>query len=48
MFTDGPEDPSDSESVRGCLLSLVSASLYVSERLLCAAPDGKRTLDEWA
>jgi hypothetical protein len=48
MFTDGPEDASDSESVRACLLRLVSASLHVSERLLCAAPDGKRTLGEWA
>ena len=48
MFTDGPEDPGDSESVRGFLLRLVSASLYVSERLLCTAPDGKRTLSEWA
>jgi hypothetical protein len=29
-------------------LRLVSASLYVAERVLCSAPDGKRTLDGWA
>jgi hypothetical protein len=48
MFTDGPEDGSESELVRRCLLRLVATSLYVAERTLCTAPDGKRTLDNWA
>jgi hypothetical protein len=48
MFTDGPEAPHESDLVRGYLLRIVSASLFVAERVLCTAPDGKRTLDEWA
>jgi hypothetical protein len=48
MFTDGPEDGRESELVRRYLLRLVATSLYVAERTLCTAPDGKRTLDDWA
>jgi hypothetical protein len=48
MFTDGPEDAGESELVRRCLLRLVSTSLYVAERVLCTAPNGKPTLDDWA
>jgi hypothetical protein len=48
MFTEGPEDGTESELVRGSVLGLVATSLYVAERTLCTAPDGKRTLDDWA
>jgi len=48
MFTDGPENASDSESVRISLLKIVSTSLHVSERMLRTAPDGKQALGEWA
>jgi hypothetical protein len=48
MFTDGPEDPSESVSVRVALLNIVSTSLHVTERLLSTAPDGKHALGEWA